>query len=349
MFRPRVLLVALAAALGLLFAPSALAEKPHFYSPPYIDGSNPPTVGDTLTGQNGGVGCSPACFKQTFQWFHCSANSNITSCVAVTDVTEKQEYVVQASDVGWSLVVQVTPWNHDCNEKMTECRDSSTSMNSAPTAPVKAAAGSGGSGSGTPPPPPPPPIPLTVLPAKLFPATPGLFYSVELGGSGGQAPYTCALTGGMLAFGLTMRGCTVRGTPLAVPGLFTFTVTVTDKNGLKGAKAYTVQIATPVILATPLGLVNATVGSFYLQTLGATGGMGPYTFSISDGALPAGVTLAPTGLLSGMPTKAGIYLFTVRIADATGGSATQTYRLVVSPKPTVVKKKPAPKKKPRRR
>src|SRR5436190_16819784 len=177
MFRPRVLLVLLAAVLGLLLAPSALAEAPHFYSPPYIDGSNPPTVGDTLTGQNGGVFCMPGpCFQQTFQWFHCSANSNITSCAAVSDVTEKQEYVVQASDVGWSLVVQVTPWNHDCSENGKECHDSHTSMNSAPTLPVKAAASSGGGGSdggGGSTPPPPPPTPLTVLPGQLFPATPG--------------------------------------------------------------------------------------------------------------------------------------------------------------------------------
>jgi hypothetical protein len=219
-------------------------------------------------------------------------------------------------------------------------------MNSAPTLAVKAAVSA--DVGGTAPPPPPPPTPLTVLPAKIFPATPLLFYSVELSGSGGLAPYTCKLTGGMLPFGLTLSGCTVSGVPLAVPGVFTFTVSVSDSSGKKGAKAFTLQVATPVILATPLGLMNATVGSFYMQTLGATGGMGPYTFSVTDGALPTGVTLAPTGLLSGMPTKAGVFLFTVGIADANAVTATQTYRLVVAPKPAVTKKKPAPKKKPKR-
>jgi hypothetical protein len=345
MLRPPVLLASLAAALSLVFAPSAPAEAPHFYSPPYILGPNPPTVGSILTGENGGVVCAPGCFKQTFQWFHCTANSNVSNCVPVSDVTEEQEYVVQAGDVGWSLVVQVTPWNHDCNEKLTECRDSHTSRNSAPTAPVLGAVGGGA-------PPPPPPAPVIVAPAKFFPATPGIYYSVELTGSGGAAPYACALGGGMLPYGLTLSGCTVSGLPQATPGVFTFTVNVTDKNGQKGAKTYAMIVATPVILATPMGLSAAFVGQFYTAQFGATGGTEPYTFSVSDGALPAGLTLADTGLLSGTPTSAGTGLFTVTMRDSFGSTGTQTYRLVVDKpaatikkKPGVTKKKAAPKRK----
>ncbi|HWA88690.1 MAG TPA: Ig domain-containing protein [Rhizomicrobium sp.] len=60
------------------------------------------------------------------------------------------------------------------------------------------------------------------------------------------------------------------------------------------------------------------VGQSYLQTNTAGGGAAPYSFSISDGVLPAGTTLdASTGEVSGMPSKAGLFSYTVRVMDST--------------------------------
>jgi hypothetical protein len=181
---------------------------------------------------------------------------------------------------------------------------------------------------------------LTVTPAKLFPATPGIYYSVSFDASGGAEPYTCSVAGGMPPLGTTFDGCTLSGIPEAAPGLFTFTVTVTDKNGVQGTKTFSIVVATPVILATPVALSTATAGSYYTQALGATGGIGPYSFSVSEGVLPLGVTLATAGVLSGTPTAAGIYLFTVRIVDSNTVSTTQSYRLVVERRVVPVKKPP---------
>jgi hypothetical protein len=62
----------------------------------------------------------------------------------------------------------------------------------------------------------------------------------------------------------------------------------------------------------PDGLYGSAYGN---QMLSATGGMPPYTFSVTSGALPPGISLSPGGMLSGTPTAAGAYNFTVTAQD----------------------------------
>ena len=72
----------------------------------------------------------------------------------------------------------------------------------------------------------------------------------------------------------------------------------------------------------------AQVGVAYSSALTATGGVAPYTFSISSGSLPPGLTLnASTGAITGTPTTAGTYSYTAKVTDSTGtitGSLTVT-------------------------
>jgi hypothetical protein len=56
----------------------------------------------------------------------------------------------------------------------------------------------------------------------------------------------------------------------------------------------------------------------YSFTFTATGGLEPYKFTVKSGTLPAGLTLSTAGVLSGTPTTAGNYSFTVRVTDANG-------------------------------
>lgn len=73
----------------------------------------------------------------------------------------------------------------------------------------------------------------------------------------------------------------------------------------------------PPTITTTCPLPAGTVGVAYNQTLSATGGKTPYTWSISDGTLPPGLSLNPgTGLVSGTPTTAGTFNFTIRCTGA---------------------------------
>ena len=68
------------------------------------------------------------------------------------------------------------------------------------------------------------------------------------------------------------------------------------------------------------------MGVAYNQTVSASGGVAPYTYSVSGGSLPAGLALNPsTGAITGTPTTSGPATFTIRAADSAGNFGSQTY------------------------
>ena len=90
----------------------------------------------------------------------------------------------------------------------------------------------------------------------------------------------------------------------------------------------------PALQITTASLQKATVGASYTATLAAAGG-GNLTWTLSAGSLPSGLTLGSNGVLSGTPTGAGGYTFTVRV-DGGGRSASKQLGLVVVDKLTVI-------------
>jgi hypothetical protein len=71
------------------------------------------------------------------------------------------------------------------------------------------------------------------------------------------------------------------------------------------------------VTVNPATLPNATVGVAYNQTLTATGDEGPFTFAVTSGALPAGLTLNPTtGAITGTPTSPATANFTITATNA---------------------------------
>lgn len=78
-------------------------------------------------------------------------------------------------------------------------------------------------------------------------------------------------------------------------------------------------------------LPNGTVGLTYSQALQATGGTAPYTWDITAGALPGGITLSAAGVLSGTPSAAGTFNFTVRARDTALVAGTRPMTLIVDP------------------
>jgi uncharacterized protein YhjY with autotransporter beta-barrel domain len=149
-------------------------------------------------------------------------------------------------------------------------------------------------------------------------------------GGDGVGPYTYAVTAGTLPNGLSLTtGGVLSGIP-TVAGTYTFTVTGTDSTGGDfGSKQYTVVVSAATITIGPASLPGGTSGTAYSQLLTPTGGTGPYTCSITAGALPGGISLT-NNTLTGTPTSAGSYNFTVTCTDSYGNSGSRNYSLTVA-------------------
>ena len=85
----------------------------------------------------------------------------------------------------------------------------------------------------------------------------------------------------------------------------------------------------PTITVSPATLPDGTVGVAYNQTITASGGASPYMFSFT-GNLPTGLTLSTSGILSGTPTMAGTYNFTVTATDSSNYTGSQAYTVMIS-------------------
>jgi predicted outer membrane repeat protein len=177
---------------------------------------------------------------------------------------------------------------------------------------------------------------VLLAPASVPDGTAGISYSQSFGASGGTPPYTFGVTTGALPPGLTLSSAgLLSGTP-TTGGTFSFTVTAADSSTGAGAPftasiGYSVTITVPPpITIAPATLAAATVASGYGVTLVASGGTAPYTFALTAGALPAGLSLSSAGVLSGTPSAGGTFNFTVTATDSTPRSGSQAYSLTVN-------------------
>src|SRR5947199_7007554 len=82
-------------------------------------------------------------------------------------------------------------------------------------------------------------------------------------------------------------------------------------------------------ITTPAPLLPAALGLPYSQSLSATGGNPPYTWSLLSGDLPSGLVLSPSGVITGTPESTGASSFAIKVTDSASGSATQTYGIIV--------------------
>ena len=135
----------------------------------------------------------------------------------------------------------------------------------------------------------------------------------------------------------TVSGTDISYTPSAgYSGSDSFTYTATNASGTSAPATVTVTVTAPTLVVSPASgpLPSATVGTAYSTTLASTGGTAPYGYSATD--LPAAITLAADGTLSGTPTTAGNYTVTIAVTDANGATGTATYTLAVNPPPPPV-------------
>ncbi len=143
---------------------------------------------------------------------------------------------------------------------------------------------------------------------------------------------------------LAVSGVTVSFTPATgYAGSDSFTYTATNSSGTSASTRVSLTV-TPVLLTLSPGsgaLPAATAGSSWSQTLTASGGSMPYSFSATT--LPTGVTLNPaTGVLTGTPSVPGSYSFQVTATDSLSNGGTASYSLAVSAAaPTSLQLQPA--------
>jgi hypothetical protein len=145
----------------------------------------------------------------------------------------------------------------------------------------------------------------------------GVSYVQTLSATGGTTPYTWSVFSGSLPPGLTLTGATITGTPTTA-GTFNFTIRVTDSSTPAKTfdRAFTLDVVLPLMIATAATLPSGMPGVAYSQSLSAAGGLSPYSWSIISGALPAGLSMSPAGVITGTPTTPGSSNFTVRVLDS---------------------------------
>jgi hypothetical protein len=156
----------------------------------------------------------------------------------------------------------------------------------------------------------------------------GAPYDSHFGASGGYPPYSFSSTG-TLPPGLALNPSTgeVSGTPTTA-GNFSFTAQVMDASGNPARNTASSQCAIAVTTPpAPLSLTCPTAsdpeGLPYSSSLVASGGVAPYTFSLSSGVLPPGLALnASTGAISGTDSTAtGTFAFTAKVTDSSGNAS----------------------------
>lgn len=168
-------------------------------------------------------------------------------------------------------------------------------------------------------------LPVTFTTTTLPNGSNGVGYTQTLVTSGGVSPILFSLGTGSLPPGLTVNSAgTILGTPSS-HGTFTFTVNATDNGGMiphvvVASPTYSITISPPPPLSIPIstmpgGLVNTSYNASIVPA--GPGGVPPYIWSIASGALPPGLSLSPSsGVVSGVPTTAGVYTFFPSVQDS---------------------------------
>ncbi|MDX6400168.1 MAG: hypothetical protein QOF27_774 [Gaiellaceae bacterium] len=156
----------------------------------------------------------------------------------------------------------------------------------------------------------------------------------------GCPPYGYSVVGGTFPPGLTLSSSTghISGTP-TLAGTYTFYIRQTDNCGIEGEGnapfVITIQGGAPPLVVTSTTLGNGESELVYSVMLTASGGATTSrAWSVTAGALPAGLTLSSDGHLSGTPTAAGSYSFTATVSDGTTSSS-KSLTLTIIPGITV--------------
>lgn len=166
-------------------------------------------------------------------------------------------------------------------------------------------------------------------------------YSEQLTASGGDGTYVWSQISGTMPTGVSIDAAgLISGTPTNT-GDFNFTIQCDDEAITPATQAFTLTIASATndVAVTTTSLPSGVNGVAYSSQLVATGGDGTYTWSLTAGSWPTGITMSSSGLISGTPTANGSFGVTVQADDGQGNANstdTQALTLIVSATSVIV-------------
>ena len=295
---------------------SAVVAPPTATAPPSIGGTA--QQGQTLSATPGSwTGTQPISYA--YQWQRCDSAG--ASCSDLSGATQSS-FTPGSADVGHALRVRVTASNSV---------GTGTAI-SAPTAAVAAVAATSPTDT-TPPtvaftaPADNPPGGYTALAGtvtlsasasdNVAVASVSFYFGSELITTDTTAPYSTNYDTSKWPSGQTS----------------TIKAIAKDAAGNQSSDLIYVRIASSSATSTtisPSSLPGGTVGASYSQQLSASGPSSPYSFTLSAGALPSGLSLSSSGLLSGTPSASGSFSFNVAALSSSVTAATQAYTLSVA-------------------
>jgi hypothetical protein len=145
----------------------------------------------------------------------------------------------------------------------------------------------------------------------------GVAYSVALEANEGLAPYRWTMAQGILPVGLALDSAKgkISGTPSRL-GELGFTLRLQDREGRRVDRSYSISVK-PSFSVSTRSLLNAIVGVAYRQPLIATGGTGPYRWSVTAGSLSPGLAiLEGSSEITGTPSQGGVFTVQIQAEDS---------------------------------
>ncbi len=175
-------------------------------------------------------------------------------------------------------------------------------------------------------------VPLTILAGNPVNGQVGEAYiGHTFSAISGTEPYVFSVaSGSSLPGGLSLSSTgSLTGNPTSNDS-YSFFIEVTDAESATSSREFSMTIDPAVLALGSSNPVDAEAGIAYAgYTFMASGGVGPYTFSLLSGTLPSGLNLSSTGDLTGTPTVSGSYDFAIEVSDSLLATSSRDFTMLV--------------------